>query len=99
MQVTSTKSKLRKIECRTKEARAHRPSLLLLLTHHLSLITYHLSLITYHLSLKRCWPGGQTFLRSFESAGVVGTAVALDELLGGYLTRLAVLDGDGLQGY
>ena len=51
MQVTSTKSKLRKIECRTKEARAHRPSLLLLLTYHLSLITYHSSLITHHLSL------------------------------------------------
>ena len=51
MQVTSTKSKLRKIECRTKEARAHRPSLLLLLTSHFSLITYHSSLITYHLSL------------------------------------------------
>ena len=36
-------------------------------------------------------------LRSLEAAGVVGTAVALDELLGGHLTRLAVLDGDGLQ--
>ena len=36
-------------------------------------------------------------LRSLEAAGVVGTAVALDELLRGHLTRLAVLDGDGLQ--
>ena len=38
-------------------------------------------------------------LRSLEAARVVSTAVALHELLGGHLTRLAVLDGDGLQGH
>ena len=38
-------------------------------------------------------------LRSFEAAGVVGTAGVLDELLRGHLTGLAVLDGDSLQSY
>ncbi len=37
-------------------------------------------------------------LRSLKSARIVATAGILDELLRGHLTRLAVLDGDGLQG-